>query len=181
MSLEKWIQLQAVAVQMKEDLKSAESKEKEAIAALQQKAPYGAATKLFAGTESKTQIQILQADVTAAQKHRETLAAALRQNVSKRQTLGGTFFQDCLTQLDKLAATQALGKEVTKIVERMKADINAAWTGHQKEQMEEFIQMAGLVDTLRVSYKDMPTALPQQDTPLSSPERDEKTQRSMPE
>ena len=71
-----WTQLQTAAVQIAKDLKEAEGKEKEANAALQKKAPFGTATKVFADTESKMQIKDLQNAVASAQKHCENTFGA---------------------------------------------------------------------------------------------------------
>lgn len=119
MSLEKWIRLQAVAMQIEKDLNKAERDEKEAIASLQQKAPYGAATRLLTDAESKSQIKVLQNNVAAAQKYRESLLDALKENVGKRQRLGETFLRDCLSQKDQLASTPVLGIEVKAILSHM--------------------------------------------------------------
>lgn len=175
MPLEKWVQLQAIAVQIEKDLKEAEGKEKEAIAAFQKKAPFGAATKVFADAESKSQIKTLQNDVAAAQKYHEILSLALKQNVEKRQGLGETFFRDCLAQLDKLAISQAFGKEATLIINRMTTETNAVWVGHLKQQAEELDQIAKLIQTLRVSYNDT-AASPPQPRKMVSPQEQSETQ-----
>ena len=164
MPLPKWQQLQGVAAQIEQDLKAAEGEEKTALAAFQRQAPFGAANKLFAAGEKRVQLQGLQDDAALKQKRRESLAIALRQNVANRHSLAETFFRDCLSHIDKLSATQIFGREVTAIISRMTGEISEAWTGHQKQQTEEFSQMAGLVEALRVSYKDMPGALMQQDS-----------------
>ena len=165
-SFDDWIKLQGVAAQLGRDIIEAEARDQESKAALQEKTPYGVATVLFTDAESKTKIRTLQQSVAGTQKHREGLATALRQNEAKRRSLGEAFFRDCLSHLDLLAKTQALGNAVTAIIGRMNYDINAVWLQHQKQQTEEFVQMAELVETLRVSYKDMPQALPQQDKPV---------------
>lgn len=163
MPLEKWQQLQGIAAQIERDLKAAEGEEKTALAAFQKQAPFGAANKLFAAGERRTQLQALQDDAALKQKHRESLAIALRQNGANRQALAETFLRDCLAQIDRLSSSQTFGKEATAIINRMTGEISEAWAGHQKQQTEEFAQMAGLVTALRESYKDMPSALPQRD------------------
>ncbi len=170
-SLEQWVQLQSVAKQIENDLKGAETAEKAAIGAFQKEAPFGSANKLFAAGERKVKIQGLQDDAAMKQKHRESLVIALRQNTAKRQDIGEQFFRGCLTQLDKLSSSRTFGKEATTILNRMTTEISKTWAGHQKQQTEEFVQMAGLVETLRVSYKDMPAALPQQGMTLPPPEQ----------
>lgn len=163
MSLGEWIQLQAVAVQTESDLEVAEGKEKEALALLRKKAPVSTLTtltKMLAGAEAKTQIHLLQEGVAAARKSREILSTRLQQNVAKRQALGETFFQDCLGQWDKLALTQALGKETGEILNHMTLKTNAIWVGHQKQQAQELDKVARLFDSLRDSYKDSPASAP---------------------
>ena len=161
--LERWQELQGIAARIERDLKDAEAEEKAAQAAFQRQAPFGSANKLFAGGERRVHLQGLQDDASIKQKHRESLAIALRQNIASRQGLGETFLRDCLGQLDRLAATRTFGGAATAIIGRMTRDIAEAWAGHQKQQTEEFAQMAGLVEALRVSYKGAPSALPQQD------------------
>ena len=116
-SLGTWIQLQTASVQIAKDLKEAEGKEKETIAALQKKAPFGTATKMFADTESKMQIRNLQNAVAAAQKHYENTSVRLKQNVTDRGTLSEIFFRDCLQKCDKIASTKAFGKEASAILQ----------------------------------------------------------------
>ena len=107
-SLETWTKLQTAAVQIAKDLKEAEGKEKAANAALQKKAPFGTATKMFADTESKMQIRDLQNAVASAQKHYENTTARLKQNAADRQTLGGLFFRDSLKNYKKLGPQKHL-------------------------------------------------------------------------
>jgi len=155
MPLDRWIQLQANAVQNQKDLTEAGSRGKEAIA-LRYKAPFGAVTKVFADAESRRQIKVLQDNVAAAQKHQASVSEAARKNVAERQRLGEMFFRDCLRQPDKLASTQALGKETGLIVNRMTERTNALWVGHRKQQAGELDQIAKLLEDLRDSYKDVP-------------------------
>lgn len=156
MSLGTWVQLQSAAVQIAKDLKEAEGKEKEAIAALQRKAPFGTATRMFADSESRMQIKALQNNVWAAQRHCENLSAKLKQNVNDSRTLGEVFFHDCLKHCDKLSSTKALGKEAGAILNRMSKETNALWVRHLKQHTEELDQIAGLIAGLRESYKDKP-------------------------
>lgn len=181
--LEKWQQLQGVAAQIEHDLKVAQSEERSALAAYQKHAPLGAANVLFAAGERRAQLQALQDEAALKRKHRESLAIALRQNGASRQALGETFLRDCLGQLDRLSASRTFGKEATEIIGRMTREIGEAWAGHQKQQTEEFAQMAGLVEALRVSYKDMPPALPQQDAtpPLPGQGAEQAPERRRPE
>ncbi|MGI4791052.1 MAG: hypothetical protein ACRYFS_19675 [Janthinobacterium lividum] len=172
MPLEKWVLLQGVADQIETDLKAAESEEKAALAAFQKQAPFGAANKLFAAGEKRAQLQALQDEAAIKQKRRESLSIALRQNSASRQALGKTFLRDCLSWLDTLSVSQIFGKEATAIISRMTGEIGEAWAGHQKQQMEEFSQMAGLVEALRESYKGMPEVLPQQAPALPDPGMD---------
>jgi len=58
-SLDKWLQLQAIATQTEKDLKDAEDKEKEARALLNKKTPFGTVTKMVADAESKMQMKFL--------------------------------------------------------------------------------------------------------------------------
>ena len=153
-SLEKWIQFQAAAVQNEKDLSDAEGKFREAENAFKKKAPFGAATKLLAGAESKSQIKILQDSVAATRRHCESLSKAIDVNVKNRQVLGETFFRDCLKQPEKLVTTQALGKEAEVIVSRMIRETNTVWEGHLKQQTEELEQIAEYVENLRRNYKD---------------------------
>ena len=162
MPLEKWIQLQAMALQTENELKEANGKEKEALTFLQNHAPFGTVTKMLAGAESKTQIKALQDNVEAAQKHRESVSQALKKNVAERQKLGELFFRDCLRQWDKLASTQALGKETGAILDRMTNEINAIWVGHLKQQTEDFDRIARVFENLHEIYKDRPATPPQQ-------------------
>ena len=156
-----WIQIQMTAVQIAKDLKEARSKEKEANAALQKKAPFGTATKMFADTESRMQIKGLQDAVAFAQKHCENMSARLKQNVADRQTLSEVFFRDCLKYCDKIASTKAFGKEAGAILSRMSKETNALWVRQSKQHIEELDQLANLIAALRESYKDTPEALPE--------------------
>lgn len=159
MPLDKWIQLQATAVQNEKNLKEAESKEKEAIALRNKKAPFGAATKVFADAESKRQIKVLQDNVAAAQKHHASASDAVQKNVAERQRLGEMFFRDCLGRWDKLALTRALGKEAGVILNHMTQKTNALWVEHRKQQAGEIDRIAKLLEDLRESYKDTPASL----------------------
>ena len=154
MPLDRWIQLQNEAERLEIDLKDAQGKEKEAEAALQKKTPFGSVTKAFADADSKRHIKVLQDGHAAAQRNREGVARALKQNVGKRQVLAETFFRDCLSQLDKLALTKVLGKEAAVIHGNMVAQTNALWAGHLKQQAKELDEVAKLFDSLRASYKD---------------------------
>ena len=153
-SLGIWIQLQTAAVQIAKDLKEAEGKEKQAVAALQKKAPFGTATKMFADTESKMQIRDLQNAAASAQKHCENMSARLKQNGADRRTLAEAFFQDCLKQRDKITSTRAFGKEVGVILSRMTQETNALRVRQTKQHTEELNQLANLIAALRESYKD---------------------------
>ena len=157
-SLEMWIQLQTAAVQIAKDLKEAEGKEKEAFAALQRKAPFGTATKMFADTESKMQIRNLQNAMASAQKHRENTEARLKQNAADKRTLGEAFFRDCLKQCDKIASTKAFGKEAGAILSRLSKETNALWVRQARHDLEELDQLAGLIAALRESYNDKPAS-----------------------
>ena len=160
-SLVEWIQLQTTAVQTESDLKEAEGKEKEALALLRKKVPVSTLTtltKILAGAEAKTQIHLLQEGVSAARRSRESLSVKLQQNLVKRQAFGEAFFKDCIRQWDKLALTQALGKEAGEILSHMTLKTNAIWVGHQKQQEQELAQVAKLFDELRDSYKNNPTS-----------------------
>ena len=157
-----WIQLQTAAAQIAKDLKEAEGKEKEANAALQKKAPFGTATKMFADTESKTQIKGLQNAVASAQKNCENTSARLRQNIVDRRTLGELFFRDCLKHYDKIASTKALGRETKAILSRLSKETNALWVRQTKQHaFEELDQLAALIAALRESYKDQSASLPE--------------------
>ena len=160
-SLGMWIQLQAAAVQIAKDVKEAEGKEKEALAALQKKAPFGTATKMFADADSKMQIRDLQNASASAQKHRESMDARLKQNAADRRTLSEAFFRDCLKQCDKIACTKAFGREAEAILSRMTKETNAFWVRQTKQHLEELDQLAGLIAALRESYKNMPDASPE--------------------
>lgn len=162
MPLEKWIQLQSIALQTENDLKVANGKEKEALTLLQNHAPFGTVTKMLAGAESKTQIKALQDNVAAAQKHRESVSQALKKNVAERQRFGEMFFRDCLRQWDRLASTQALGKESGAILDRMTQETNAIWVGHLKQQTEDFDRIAKVFENLHEIYKAPPATPPQQ-------------------
>ena len=153
-SLGMWIQLQIAAVEIAKGVKEAEGKEKEAAAALQRKAPFGTATKMFADTESKMQIKELQNAAVSAQKYRENMEARLRQNVADRQTLGEAFFRDCLKHGDKIASTKAFGREAGAILSRMSKETNALWARQTKQHIEELDHLANLIAALRESYKD---------------------------
>ena len=159
MPLEKWVPLQLEAIQFEKDLKGAVGREKEAISLLDKAAPYRAATKMFAGAESKSQIKSLQNDVAAAQKRRENHSKAVDANVKKRQEFGEAFFRDCLRQWDKLASTQALGKEAGAILNRMTQGTNAIWAGHLKQQAECNDLIGKVFQNLDESYKQTPTTL----------------------
>lgn len=160
-SLGTWVHLQAVAVQIAQELKEAEAKEKDAIAALQKKTPFGTATKMFADTESKMHIKALQNDVAAAQRHHNNVSAKFKQNVEDRRTLGEVFFRDCLKHCDRLASTKALGREAGAILSRMSKETNAVWVREVKQQAAELDQLANLIATLRDSYKDKSASTPQ--------------------
>ena len=162
MPLGEWVQLQLDALETEKDLKEAEAKEKEAIALLDKMAPYRTATKMFAGAESKSQIKTLQNNVTAAQRQRESMSQALKKNVAERRKLGETFFRDCLRHWDKLASTQALGKEAGAILDRMTKETNAIWVNHRRQQREDLDPVAKVFENLHESYKDTPVAPPQQ-------------------
>ncbi len=153
-SLEMWIKLQTAAVQIAKDLKEAEGKEKEANAALQKKAPFGTATKMFADTESKIRIKDLQNVVASAQKHCENTSARLKQNVTDRRTLGELFFRDCMKYCDKIASMKAFGREAGAILSRLSKETNALWVRQTKQHIEELDQLANLIATLRESYKN---------------------------
>jgi hypothetical protein len=160
-SLGTWIQLQIVAVEIAKGLKEAEGKEKEANAALQRKAPFGTATKMFADTESKLQIRDLQNAVASAQKHHENMSARLKQNAVDRRTLGDAFLRDCLKQCDKIVSTKAFGREAGAILSRMSKETNALWVRQTKQHTDELDQLAKLIATLRESYKDGPASPPE--------------------
>lgn len=174
-SLDKWLQLQAIATQTEKDLKDAEDKEKEARALLNKKTPFGTVTKMVADAESKMQIKALENNVAAAQKHREDLSKQRGDNVKTRQALGEAFFRDCLRQWDKLALTRALGKETGVIRNRMTQETNALWMGHLKQQTEDLDQIAKLIESLRENYKDTPTS-PSRQTKVPSPQEQSDTQ-----
>ena len=142
-------------------LKEAEGKEKEANAALQKKAPFGTATKLFADTESKMQIRDLQNLVASAQKYRENMAARLNQNAADRRTLSEVFFRDCLKQYDKIASTKAFGREAGAILSRMSKETNALWVRQTKQHTDDLDQLANLIAALRGSYKEGPASPPE--------------------
>lgn len=156
-----WIQLQVLAVQIAKDLKEAEGKEKGANAALQKKAPFGTATRMFADTESRMQIKDLQNAVASAQKHSENMSARLRQNTADRRTLGELFFRDCLKHCDKIASTKALGRETGAILSRLSKETNTLWVRQTKQHLEELDQLAALIAALRESYKNEPAPLPE--------------------
>lgn len=156
-----WIQLQTALVQIAEDLKEAEGKEKQANAALQKKAPFGTATKMFADTESKMHIRELQNAVASAQKHCENTSARLKQNVTDRRTLGELFFRDCLKHYDKIATTKVFGKEAEAILSRLSKETNALWVRQTRQHLEELDQLANLIAALRESYKDQPASQPE--------------------
>lgn len=160
-SLGMWIQLQTAAVQIAKDFQEAEGKEKEANAALQKKAPFGTATKMFADTESKQQIRELQNAVVSAQKHCENTSARLRQNAADRRTLSDLFFRDCLKHCDKIASTKAFGREAGSILSRLSNETNALWVRQTKQYLEELDQLANLIAALRESYKNQPASLPE--------------------
>lgn len=160
-SFEGWIHLQAAAVQNEKDLREAEDKLREAEGAFKKKAPFGAATKLLAGAESKSQIRALDSNRETARRHRESLSRAIEVNVKNRQTLAEIFFRDCLKQREKLATTQALGKEAGAILDRMNQETNAIWVGHLKQQTEEIDRVAKHIEGLRECYKDAPVSPPQ--------------------
>jgi hypothetical protein len=160
-SLDMWIQLQIVAVEISKGLKEAQGKEKEANAALQKKTPFGTATKLFADTESKMQIRDLQNSVASAQKYRENMEARLTQNAADRRTLGDAFLRDCLKQFDKIASTKAFGREAEAILSRISKETNALWVRQTRQHIEEFDQIAKLIAALRGSYKDGPASSPE--------------------
>lgn len=156
-----WIQLQAAAGQIAKDLKEAEGREKEATAALQKKAPFGTATKMFADTESKTQIRGLQNAVVSAQKHCENTSARLKQNAADRRTLGKLFFQDCLKHCEKIASTKAFEREAGAILSCLSTETNALWVRQTKQHLEELDQLARLIAALRESYKNKSDAPPE--------------------
>ncbi len=160
-SLGMWIQLQTAAVQIAKDLKEAEGKEKEANAALQKKAPFGTATKMFADTESKMQIRDLQNAVASAQKHCDNMSARLKQNAADRQTLGEAFFRGCLKHWDRMASTKAFGREAGAILSRMSKETNALWVRQTKQHTDELDELANLIAALRGSYKDQPPSSPE--------------------
>ena len=151
-----WIDLQTAAMQIAKDLKEAENKEKEANAALQRKAPFGTATKIFADTESRMQIKNLQGAVASAQKNSENMSARLKQNVVDRQTLGEAFFRDCLKHCDKIAFTKAFGREAGTVLSRLSKETNELWVRQTKQHIEELDQLANLIAALRESYKNKP-------------------------
>ena len=132
------------------------SKKKEANAALQKKAPFGTATKIFADTESKTQIRDLQNAVASAEKHCEKTFARLKQNEADRRTLSELFFRDCLNHCDKIASTKAFEREAGTILNRLSKETNALWVGQTKQHLSELDQLAALIATLRASYEDQP-------------------------
>lgn len=170
-SLEKWVQLQAEAVQSEKDLRLAEGKEKEAVAILQHKAPFGAATKVFAGAEAKSQIKTLQDNAAAAHRHCESLSRAIAGNEKNRQALAENFLRDCLRQREKLATTRALGKETGAILDRMTNETNAIWARQRKQQAEDLDRIAKLIESLRESYGDIPTSPNRPRKVLSSQEQ----------
>ena len=151
-----WIDLQTAAMQIAKDLKEAENKEKEANAALQRKAPFGTATKIFADTESRMQIKNLQGAVASAQKNSENMSARLKQNVVDRQTLGEAFFRDCLKHCDKIAFTKEFGREAGTVLSRLSKETNELWVRQTKQHIEELDQLANLIAALRESYKNKP-------------------------
>ena len=159
-----WTQLQAAAIQIAKDIKEAERREREANAALQKKAPFGTATKMFADTESKGQIKDFQNAVVSAQKHCDTMFARLKQNEVDRRTLSEIFFRDCLKQCDKIASTKAFGKEAGAILSRLSKETNALWVRQAKQHIAELDQLAALIATLRESYKDQSLFLPEGNT-----------------
>ena len=153
-SLAMWIKLQTAAVQIAKDFQEAEGKEKEANAALQKKAPFGTATKMFADTESKMQIRDLQNAVASAQKHCENTSARFKQNTADKRTLSELFFRDCLKHCDKIASTKAFGKEAGAILSHLSKETNALWVRQSRQHLEELDQLANLIATLRESYKN---------------------------
>lgn len=173
-SLGKWVQLQMDAVQNEKDLRLAEGKEREAIAVLQHKAPFGAATKVFAGAEAKSQIKTLQDNVAAAHRHCESLSRMIEGNTKNKQALAEAFLRDCLKQREKLATTRALGKEAGAILDRMTNEINAIWVRHRKQQAEDLDRIAKLIEGLRESYKDLPTSPARSRKALSFREQSDK-------
>ena len=156
-----WIQLQMAAVQIAKDLKEAEGKEKAANAALQKKAPFGTATKMFADSESKMQIKGLQNAVASAQKHCENTSTRFKQNVAERRTLSELFLRDCLKHCDKIASTKAFGRASGAILSRLSKETNALWVRQTKQHLEELDQLANLIAALRESYKNQPASLPE--------------------
>ena len=158
--LRTWVQLQTAAVQTAKDLKEAEGKEKEALAALQKKAPFGTATKMFADTESKMQIKELQNAVASAQKYCENMAARIKQNTADRRVLSEAFFRDCLQHCDKIASTKTLGREAGAILSRLSKETNALWVRQTKQHIEELDQLANLIAALRESYETKPASPP---------------------
>ena len=172
-SLEKWIQFQAVAVQNEKDFAEAEGKLKEAEDAFKKKAPAGWVTQIVADSDSKSQIKTLQSNRDAARRHCESLSRAIEVNVKNRQALGETFLRDCLKQPERLATTQALGKEAEVIVSRMIRETNAIWEEHLKQQMGELNQIVMHLDSLRENYKDTTAAPPQQYKAPSPQEQDD--------
>ncbi len=156
-----WIQLQSAAAQIAKELNEAERKEKEAIAALQRKAPFGTATKVFADTESKMQIRELQNAAAAAQKHSENTAARLRQNAADRRTLGEVFLRDCLEHCNALASTKTFGREAQAILSHLSQETNALWVHYARQHLDEMDQLAALIAALRESCKPAPGTAPE--------------------
>lgn len=153
-SLDTWLHLQGEAVRLATELKAAEGAEQEAEAALSRKAPFRAVTKAFADSETKAQIKGLQNNLAAAQKWRDDLSAALKQNVALRQGYAEKFLRDCLSRLDSLTLTQALGKQAAGMRDRMVTQVNALWVDHAKQQAEDFGKIANLFGHLHTVYRD---------------------------
>ena len=154
MSLDTWVHLQAEAERIAGELKAAEGAEKVAETALNRKAPFGAATRMFADSESRSQIKGLQNNLAATQKRHDDLSAALKQNVALRQAFAEKFSRDCLSRLDSLVLTQAVGREVAAKRDHMVAQINALWANHVKQQAEDFGKIANLFGHLHTFYQE---------------------------
>ena len=83
MPLDRWLQLQNEAERLEMDLKDVQGKEREAGSSLQKKTPFGSVTKAFADADSKRHIKTLQDGLAAAERSREGVARALKQNVER--------------------------------------------------------------------------------------------------
>ena len=154
MSLGTWVQLQAAAVQVAKDLKEAQEKEKEAIAALTKKSAVRHSDENVCGFGVEDADQGVSEQLMGCSKTLRNLVCEAQAKRRRQADFGEVFFRDCLKHCHQLASTKALGREAGAILSRMSKETNALWVRQTKQHTDEIDQLAGLIAGLRESYKD---------------------------